>query len=61
MLNLPVPRRSFLDSRLRNQSHESRRIQAGRRTGDSHLGLGPRLDAVADRENRRRTTWPTAL
>jgi hypothetical protein len=55
MLYLPVPRRSFLDSRLRNQSLEARRIAAGRRTGDTHLGLGPRLESESGRPQRRRS------
>ncbi|HIG75405.1 MAG TPA: hypothetical protein EYQ24_12780 [Bacteroidetes bacterium] len=42
MLNLPIPRRSILDSRLRSQSHETRRLGAGYRVGDTHLGHGSR-------------------
>ena len=42
MLSLPIPRRSFLDSSLRRQSHESRRLPTSSRTGDTHLGHGHR-------------------
>ena len=47
MLNLPIPRRSFLDSRLRCQSHETRRLIAGSRKGESHLGHGIRAASPA--------------
>ena len=62
MLNLPIPRRSFLDSRLRTQSHESRRLSAGRRNGDTHLGLGARVTArVHPNQARYRALAPRAL
>lgn len=55
MLNLPIPRRSFLDSRLRCQSHETRRLAAGSRTGTSHFGHGHRVPTDAPNQIRHRS------
>ncbi|MEM6328605.1 MAG: hypothetical protein AAF791_15935 [Bacteroidota bacterium] len=61
MLNLPIPRRSFLDSRLRNHGQETRRVAAGSRTGDSHLGLGRRVAPEAPNQIRHRSPARRAL
>ena len=61
MFNVPVPRRSFLDSRLRSHSHENRRMTRGVPTGDSHLGMGPRAVSPTGVGRRTRSTRPTPV
>lgn len=46
MFTTPIPRRSFLDSRLRTQSRETRHLSRGYAIGDSHLGLGSRATSA---------------
>ena len=60
MFSVPVPRRSFLDSRLRSQGQQTRRVARGLPTGDTHLGAGPRaVSPAAPNRQRARSTRPT--
>ena len=53
MFSTPIPRRSFLDSRLRSQSLETRRLERGHATGSSHLGLGSRTTTRSHSDRTR--------
>ena len=60
MFSTPIPRRSFLDSRLRSQSLQTRRVTRGIPTGDTHLGVSARaVSPAAPNRQRARSTRPT--